>query len=105
MVTGAGRHLPLRPLWLCRACAAPWPCATARLMLLREYADDRIALLIHLAGLLHEATGHLYTLNPHDAPEPGQLFDRFLAWARVRKSPNDSPQDSVVEFPRPNPAS
>ncbi|WP_320069700.1 hypothetical protein [Micromonospora sp. RTGN7] len=84
LVTGAGRHLPLRPLWLCRACAAPWPCATARLTLLREYADDRIALLIYLAGLLHEAIGHLYTLNPHDAPEPGQLFDRFLAWARVR---------------------
>ncbi|WP_433343713.1 hypothetical protein [Micromonospora sp. CA-111912] len=85
LVTGAGRHLPLRPLWLCRACAAPWPCATARLTLLREYADDRIALLIYLAGLLHEATGHLYTLNPHDAPQPGQLFDRFLAWARVRR--------------------
>ncbi|NBE83871.1 hypothetical protein GVV04_23480 [Micromonospora sp. NEAU-HG-1] len=83
-MTGAGQHLPLRPLWLCRACAAPWPCAVARLTLLREYADARVTLLMYLAGLLHDAADELYTLNPHDAPEPGQLFDRFLAWARVR---------------------
>ncbi|MFE9183679.1 hypothetical protein ACFYMB_10125 [Micromonospora haikouensis] len=82
--TTTAQHLPLRPLWLCRACAAPWPCAPARLALLREYADDRVALLIHLAGLLHEATTQLYTLNPHDAPEPAQLFARFLGWARSR---------------------
>ncbi|MFC5942620.1 hypothetical protein [Micromonospora harpali] len=45
-----------------------------------------MALLIHLAGLLHEATTQLYTLNPHDAPEPAQLFARFLGWARSRST-------------------
>lgn len=80
----SGPHLALRPLWLCRACAAPWPCATARLTLLDEYADDRVALLVYLGGLLHDAAGELHTLNPHDGPEPTVLFHRFLGWALAR---------------------
>lgn len=78
-------HLPLRPLWLCRVCAAPWPCATARLTLLREYADARVTLLIYLATLLHEAVDDLYALNPDDGPTPEQLFARFIGWARPRR--------------------
>ncbi|NJP33528.1 hypothetical protein HCJ94_16435 [Micromonospora sp. HSS6-12] len=79
-------HTPLRPLWLCRACAGPWPCGSARVTLLREYAHDRVALLIHLGGLLHDAAGQLHTLNPHDGPDPAQLFDRFLGWALICRS-------------------
>ncbi|MEV0723265.1 hypothetical protein AB0I37_10880 [Micromonospora purpureochromogenes] len=90
MVSPPRPHLPIRPLWLCRVCAAPWPCATARLTLLREYAHDRVALLVYLGGLLHDAAGQLHTLNPHDAPEPAQLFDRFLGWA-LRRPAADSP--------------
>ncbi|MEU8262141.1 hypothetical protein AB0C02_16125 [Micromonospora sp. NPDC048999] len=75
-------HTPIRPLWLCRACTAPWPCPTARLTLLREYANDRVALLVYLGGMLHDAAGELRILHPDHAPEPGQLFDRFLGWAR-----------------------
>ena len=36
------------------ACAAPWPCGSARVTLLREYASDRVALLVYLGGLLHD---------------------------------------------------
>ncbi len=79
-------HTPLRPLWCCRACAAPWPCGPARLALLREYAQDRVVLLIHLGGLLHEAAGHLHTLDPDDEPDPKRLFDRFLGWALIHRS-------------------
>jgi hypothetical protein len=75
----------LRPLWLCRRCAAPWPCATARLALTCEYADDRVALSIYLCAALHEATADLYRLNPNDAPDPRALFDRFLGWAPPRR--------------------
>ncbi|MDG4794295.1 hypothetical protein [Micromonospora sp. WMMD1082] len=89
MVTGpaapARPHLPLRPLWLCRVCAAPWPCATARLTLVAEYADDRIALSIYLCAVLHEATADLYRLHPDDGPEPTALFARFLAWVPRRR--------------------
>ncbi|SCL17821.1 hypothetical protein GA0074692_0261 [Micromonospora pallida] len=74
-------HTPVRPIWLCRACAHPWPCAVARLTLSREYADDRIGFCVYLAGQLHEAVTDLYRLNPHDVPEPPQLFARFLGWA------------------------
>ncbi len=81
-------HLPLRPLWLCRACAAPWPCAPARLALRHEYAEDRVALLVHLGGMLHDAAGELHTLNPHDGPAPRQLVHRFLGWALPRRSTN-----------------
>ncbi|KUJ46635.1 MULTISPECIES: hypothetical protein [Micromonospora] len=73
-------HLPLRPLWLCRACAAPWPCATARLTLIAEYAHDRIALSVYLCAVLHEAAADLYRLDPDEGPTPAALFARFLAW-------------------------
>ncbi|MEU9510171.1 hypothetical protein AB0D32_28260 [Micromonospora sp. NPDC048170] len=74
------------PLWLCRKCAASWPCAPARLVLLREHPHDRVALLVYLGGLLHDAAGELHRLNPHDGPTPEQLFARFLGWAISRRS-------------------
>ncbi|MFC0004330.1 hypothetical protein [Micromonospora siamensis] len=74
-------HTPLRPLWLCRSCAAPWPCAPARLRLIQEYADDRVALLVYLGGMLHDAAGELHRLHPDDGPDPARLFARFLGWA------------------------
>ncbi len=73
-------HLPLRPLWLCRVCAAPWPCATARLTLIAEYAHDRIALSVYLCAVLHEAAADLDRLDPDEGPTPAALFARFLAW-------------------------
>lgn len=74
-------HLPLRPLWLCRACAAPWPCAPAKLRLAREYAGNRVALCLYLSSVLHDAATDLHLLDPHGAPGPQQLFDRFIGWA------------------------
>jgi hypothetical protein len=70
----------MRPLWRCRTCAAPWPCQPARLLLTREYRRDRVALSIYMASQLFEATADLVRLNPHPAPSPAELFDRFLAW-------------------------
>lgn len=63
-----GPHLPMRPLWLCRRCGAPWPCGPARLSLLVEYRGDRTALLFYLALLMQEATAHLTALNPASPP-------------------------------------
>ncbi|MFV2102023.1 hypothetical protein [Micromonospora sp. LOL_024] len=84
-------HVALRPLWLCRACAAPWPCATARLTLLAEYRDSHVALSIYLAGMLYNAVDDLYRLDPHDAPKPAALHRRFLGWAAPRAPRNQSP--------------
>ncbi|MDG4832236.1 hypothetical protein O7627_23415 [Solwaraspora sp. WMMD1047] len=82
-----GAHRPRRPLWLCRDCAQPWPCADARRILLHEHAADRSALRINLATSMHEAVRDLLTLNPHEAPTPAELWTRFLAWtAPARRS-------------------
>ena len=78
------QHLPLRPLWICRICAAPWPCAPARLRLWHEYAHDRVSLSIYLSTVLHEAAADLYRLAPNPGPDPADLFARFLGWTRRR---------------------
>lgn len=78
-------HTPFRPLWACRACGQPWPCAEARLLLKTEYERRHLSLSIYLAGLLYEAMHDLYHLNPHDGPSPRALFDRFVAWGPFRR--------------------
>ncbi|MGK5742017.1 hypothetical protein [Micromonospora sp. URMC 103] len=80
-VTTSRSHLPLRPLWLCRACGAPWPCAPAKLALVREYAGSHVTLCLYLSSLLQDAATDLHLLDPHGAPGPGQLYDRFIGWA------------------------
>ncbi|WNM37229.1 flavin reductase [Micromonospora halotolerans] len=75
-------HVAARPSWRCRACGAPWPCSPARLALLGEYREDRIALLVHLGTLLCEATADL--TDPHGRDTPQRLADRFVNWARAR---------------------
>ncbi len=74
----------MRPLWLCRVCAAPWPCQPARLLLTMDYRRDRVGLSVYMAGMLFDATGDLIKLNPNSVPPPGELFERFLAWTRRR---------------------
>ncbi|MEU7806655.1 hypothetical protein AB0B18_09345 [Micromonospora chalcea] len=83
-------HLPIRPLWLCRACGAPWPCAQARLLLKAEYADHPVDLAVYLSGLYHEATHDLFRLNPHDGPTPRELFERFVGWGPYRRGVTDT---------------
>jgi hypothetical protein len=79
-------HLPRRPLWLCRACAHPWPCGQAKLDLLREFAADTSRLRVHLTDQMHAALTDLHALNPHQMPSPADIFARFLAWAAPRSS-------------------
>ncbi|SCE97650.1 hypothetical protein GA0070216_103472 [Micromonospora matsumotoense] len=82
-------HVPMRPLWLCRVCAAPWPCQPARLLLTMDYRQDRVGLSVYMAGRLFDATGDLVTLNPNAVPPPAELFERFLAWTRRRTGPEE----------------
>ncbi|WP_089004334.1 flavin reductase [Micromonospora rifamycinica] len=74
-----GRHSPVRPIWLCRVDANPWPCGEAKLALLARYDGDRPGLLALLASLSAEATEHLTQL---DNGRRIDLTDRFLAWVR-----------------------
>nr|WP_192772453.1 hypothetical protein [Plantactinospora soyae] len=80
VVTSDGPHLPRRPSWRCRACAAAWPCRTARKILLTEYADDRVGLSVYLCTTLYDATADLHPLQPVDRPTPRDLYRRFIGW-------------------------
>jgi hypothetical protein len=95
-------HLPVRPIWRCRVCAAPWPCQPARLALLTEYADDRVSLCLYLCASMHEAIDDLYPVNVQ--LDTGNLFERFLAWApRQPRSPISGTTTPVDEAASSNP--
>lgn len=84
------RHAPLKPLWICTACAHPWPCEEARIGLLWEYNGDRRTMAIDLVGLLCEATDDLTRLYPKP-PDPFTMYGRFLGW--VRRLPANPSKD------------
>ncbi|MEH1012631.1 hypothetical protein V6U90_05860 [Micromonospora sp. CPCC 206060] len=71
-------HLPLRPIWLCRSCHRPWPCAAARLALRCEYGRDRVGLAVLMATHLLDALPELAALIPE--LDPKVAFERFLGW-------------------------
>lgn len=75
-------HLPLRPIWLCRVCAAPWPCGSARLMLRSQYTNDRVALSVYMASMLGEASDDLRRLNPQSELDQVAIFGRFMGWTK-----------------------
>ncbi|SCF38596.1 hypothetical protein GA0070216_112119 [Micromonospora matsumotoense] len=69
-----------------------------------EYRRDRVALSIYLASQLFEATADLVRLNPHPAPSPAELFDRFLAWtARPPTRAGIAPVPATYTSPSPSP--
>ena len=67
-------HRPQRPTWRCAGCAEPWPCPTARAHLVRVV--DPVQLAMIMATRLTEAAGDL------PGTQPGDLWDRFVAWTR-----------------------
>lgn len=71
------RHVWVSPRWLCRACAAPWPCQPAKLRLRIEYDGDPVGLTVYLSGLMHQAAGDL-----RGDPAAPELYRRFVGWAR-----------------------
>ncbi|MEH0935237.1 flavin reductase [Micromonospora psammae] len=81
------RHAPVKPIWICAACAHPWPCGNARLNLLVEYHGDRKTMALDLAGLMSEASEDLTRICPKP-PDPMDLYPRFLGWARRGAPPN-----------------
>ncbi|GAA3736097.1 hypothetical protein GCM10022225_18530 [Plantactinospora mayteni] len=77
--------MPIRPIWLCRSCGAPWPCGPARLSLIDEFRNEPSGLSVHLAGALFEAIKDLYNLNFPPGPDMVALFMRFVGWATRAK--------------------
>ncbi|WP_348651117.1 hypothetical protein [Micromonospora sp. WMMD882] len=80
------RHEAMRPLWLCRACGAEWPCAPARLALVARFGQDRVSLAVYLAVLMDRAYDDKAALNPAPGPDVAELYRRFLGWIRSATS-------------------
>lgn len=78
-------HSPLRPTWLCRACADPWPCVQTRADLLAEHGDDLTLLAVFMVSTMTEAVYDLYALNPDATPTPAELWDRFMQWLDIAR--------------------
>lgn len=75
----------MRPLWICRVDAYPWPCADARLDLIDGFRDKTLSLTLYLASQFVEALGDLNTIDPELGPPPDSraLYERFLGWVPV----------------------
>lgn len=69
-------HLARRPEWDCAVCGQQWPCRPGQADLLAQYADDRVGLLVYLAGLLVDAVQEI-------PGPPDRLLERFLRWAKI----------------------
>lgn len=76
-------HLPMRPAWLCRNCAAHWPCGPAQLTLITEFYGHSIALAFYLAASRQEAIDDVYGLGLR--PDPSALHARFLGWLSLAR--------------------
>jgi hypothetical protein len=77
---------PLRPLWICRNDAQPWPCAQARLGLTAGYRGLGVGLACYLAMQYVDALTEVHTLNPDTAPDPRSLWERMIGWGRTRQA-------------------
>lgn len=72
------RHLPMRPAWLCRVCAAQWPCPSARLGLRTEFHGHGVALAFYLAAAMRDAMDDTYRIGGR--PDRAAMHARFLGW-------------------------
>ena len=66
-------HAPVRPTWLCGACAAAWPCPHRRDELIHESDGDRTGLTMLMSDYLMDA------LADSTVP-PLQLYIQLIGW-------------------------
>ncbi|MFI5924584.1 hypothetical protein ACIA3K_01260 [Micromonospora sp. NPDC051543] len=78
-------HLPMRPAWLCRNCAAAWPCSRAQLDLVAEFYGHSLALALYLTSCMNEAIHDLYGLGGR--PDLALMHARFLGWLSLTRRP------------------
>ncbi|MEV4626101.1 hypothetical protein AB0J90_07410 [Micromonospora sp. NPDC049523] len=87
IVPELAEHTPLRPLWICRVDAHPWPCADVRLNLLAGYYPARrIELYLYLGAQFVTALAELDTIvvDAGERPDPQTLHSRILGWVAVQ---------------------
>lgn len=85
-------HSGERPTWDCDACTQPWPCANAKVHLLREFHGYPSVLAVYMSAQMCEAA---IDLTAHGAEPPADLYERFLSWIHFASVQ----QRSVNEIP------
>jgi hypothetical protein len=75
MSIAGAEHAAVRPTWDCAACGKPWPCDPAREQLAAEL--PRTYLIVYLSIDMVDAARDQPTMPP------GELYERFIAWART----------------------
>ncbi len=73
-------HTPLRPDWRCRDCDEPWPCPTRQVMLLAEFRDQPVSVVLLLAFCFHEASETLTGVPTEE------VYSRMFGWLGARGS-------------------
>ncbi|MGC9666163.1 hypothetical protein ACNTMW_06340 [Planosporangium sp. 12N6] len=74
-------HVPIRPLWVCAGCGAPWPCETRRHQLGAEFDGTPVSLGLLMGGYFVDCCADL----PNRAV--GELYGRFLGWLTQQPAP------------------
>ena len=77
----SSEHIGTRPSWSCRACALPWPCGSAKEILLDEFRNYPSMLRIYMSGQMEDAIEDLTARGGHPPPD---LYERFLSWIKAR---------------------
>ncbi|MFI6761995.1 hypothetical protein ACIBF5_22925 [Micromonospora sp. NPDC050417] len=83
IVPELAEHTPLRPLWICRVDACPWPCPDARLNLLASYYPHRrLELYLYLGAQFISGLADLDSIvvDLGERPDPHGLHSRILGW-------------------------
>jgi hypothetical protein len=70
-------HQPIRPLWGCGRCPAPWPCSTAIAELLVEFAFCPTGLFYYIAAQMRDFEEDL--LKAGDVASE-YVVERFVGW-------------------------
>lgn len=78
MLVPRTEHEGERPVWDCRVCGQPWPCATAKVELSEQYQSFPHGLSVYVGSCLVEAIDDFAAVTRGPVPD---LYERFLGWA------------------------
>lgn len=95
-----GLHRASRPSWVCEDCGQPWPCTARKAMVLDERPFDRMAALLFLSRLMHDAIEDFARDGACPVPD---LYKRFLSFLhRVEPDAADLAESNGVASPGPS---
>ncbi len=68
------------PIWICEADARLWPCLEARRLLIAQFHDDPMGLVVFMYEMATDAAHDFHALSAETMPGARTLYERFVAW-------------------------